>query len=98
VFGPILESSRCSLRLPGLPGNEVDEARVGSCRGCFVGSLLGGDAFPRGGWDGWASLPLHRPTVYSFQLRGHDLPIRHHLVLSLLISVAPVRERKLPRA
>jgi hypothetical protein len=41
---------------------------------------------------------LHRPTVYSLQPRGQDLPIKHHLVLSLLISVAPVRERKLPRA
>jgi hypothetical protein len=45
VFGSILESSGCSLYLPGLPGNEVDEAQVGCCRGCFVRSLLGCDAF-----------------------------------------------------
>jgi hypothetical protein len=33
---------------PGLPGDEVDDAWVGSCRNCFVGSLLGDDIFPRG--------------------------------------------------
>jgi hypothetical protein len=48
VFGSVLESSGCSLRLLSLPSDEVDGARVGSCRGCFVGSLLGDDAFPRG--------------------------------------------------
>jgi hypothetical protein len=41
--------SGCSLQRLGLPGDEVDDARVGSCRGCFVGSLLGDDAFPCGG-------------------------------------------------
>jgi hypothetical protein len=48
VFGSVLESSGCSLWLLSLPSDEVDGARVGSCRGCFVGSLLGDDAFPRG--------------------------------------------------
>jgi hypothetical protein len=32
--------------------------------------------------DGLA-YPLHQPTVCSYQSRGHGLPARHHLVLSL---------------
>jgi hypothetical protein len=34
--------------LPGPPSSEVNEARVGSWRDCFVMPLLGGDAFSRG--------------------------------------------------
>jgi hypothetical protein len=49
VVGSVLESSRCSLQVPGLPDYDVDEARVDSCRGCFLGSLLSSDAFPHGG-------------------------------------------------
>jgi hypothetical protein len=56
VFGSILESSGCSFWLPGLSGKVVDEARVGSCSSCFVGSLHDGDAFPHGGQGGWANL------------------------------------------
>jgi hypothetical protein len=54
VCGFVLESSKCSLRLPGLPGNEVDTVWVGSWRDCFVVVLLGDDAFPQGGmrWTG----------------------------------------------
>jgi hypothetical protein len=50
VFGPILESSSLSLSLYslGLPGCEVNDAQVGSWRGCFVMSWLGGDFFPCG--------------------------------------------------
>jgi hypothetical protein len=46
--------SGCSLQHPGLPADEVDDVRVNSCRGCFVGSLLGDDTFPCGGlrWTG----------------------------------------------
>jgi hypothetical protein len=50
VFGSVLESSRLSLSLcsSGLPGSEVNDAQVGSWRGCFVMSWLGGDFSPRG--------------------------------------------------
>jgi hypothetical protein len=51
-FGSVLESSRCSLCLPSLPDDEVDNVRVSSWRDCFVVSLLGDDAFPRGGGRG----------------------------------------------
>jgi hypothetical protein len=44
VFQPILESSKLSLSLslslslyaPSFPGSEVNDAEVGSWRGCFV--------------------------------------------------------------
>jgi hypothetical protein len=52
MFRPILESSRLSLSLslysPGLHGSEVNDAQVGSWRGCFMMSWLGGDSFARG--------------------------------------------------
>jgi hypothetical protein len=46
VFRSVLESSLWPL---GFPGDEVDDVRVSSCRGCFVGSLLGDNIFPHGG-------------------------------------------------
>jgi hypothetical protein len=49
VFRPVLESSGRSLLSSGLPGNEVDDARVDYWRYCFVVSLLSDDAFPPGG-------------------------------------------------
>jgi hypothetical protein len=49
VFRPVLESSGHSLLSSGLPGNEVDDARVNYWRYCFVVSLLSDDAFPPGG-------------------------------------------------
>jgi hypothetical protein len=57
VFVLVLESFGCSLWLPGLPSDEVDDAWVGSWRGCFVMSLLDNDTFPRGGGGGmrWMS-------------------------------------------
>jgi hypothetical protein len=49
VFGPILESSRLPLTVPqALHASGVDDARVGSWRGCLANSLLSGDIFPRG--------------------------------------------------
>jgi hypothetical protein len=49
VFGPDLESFGLSLSLlPTPPGGEVNDARVGSWRDCFVMPLLGGDAFSCG--------------------------------------------------
>jgi hypothetical protein len=38
VFGHVLESSRLSLSVCslGLPGTEVNDAQVGSWKGCFV--------------------------------------------------------------
>jgi hypothetical protein len=50
VFGAILESLRLSLPLcsSGLPSSEVNNAQVGSWRGCFVMPWLGGDFFPCG--------------------------------------------------
>jgi hypothetical protein len=47
VFRPVLESSGLSLSLysPAPPGGEVNDARVGSQRDCFVISLLGGNTF-----------------------------------------------------
>jgi hypothetical protein len=37
---------------------------------------------------------LHRPTVHSCQPRGQDPPIRHCLVLSLLIGSGAYRGEK----
>jgi hypothetical protein len=55
----------CSLQLPGLPSDEVDDTQVGPYRGCFVGSFLGSDVFPCGGVvDGLAYTP-HWPMDRS---------------------------------
>jgi hypothetical protein len=50
VFRPVLESSRLSPSLysPGLPGSEVNNAKVGSWRSCFMVSWLDGDIFSCG--------------------------------------------------
>jgi hypothetical protein len=52
VFRPVLEPSWLSLCVCvcslGLVGSEVNDAQVGSCRGCFMMSWLDGDSFPRG--------------------------------------------------
>jgi hypothetical protein len=48
VFTLVLESTGCSFYPPSLPGDEVDDAWVGSWRDYFVMSLLGGYIFPRG--------------------------------------------------
>jgi hypothetical protein len=58
--------------IPGLPGDEVDNARVNSWRDCIVVSLPSDDAFPHGGRgevDGLA-YPLHWPTIHSHLPRG----------------------------
>jgi hypothetical protein len=74
VFGSVLESSSsifgCSLRLPSLPGDEVDDTRVGSYRGCFMGSFLSGDVFQHGGKVDRLAYPLHQPMVHSYQPMG----------------------------
>jgi hypothetical protein len=84
VFRPILESSRHPLTVPwALHSGGVDGTRVGSWRGCFVKSLLGGDAFPS--WsdevDEVAS-PLNVPMMHSHLSRGQGLLVRSHLVSS----------------
>jgi hypothetical protein len=43
VFRPVLESSRLSLC-----GSDVNDAHVGSWRGCFIMSWLGDNSFPCG--------------------------------------------------
>jgi hypothetical protein len=68
--------------LPGPLGGEVNDARVGSQRDCFVMSLLGDNAFPR---------RVMRRTVYPTPCTGlwltaaprggQGLPARHHPVL-----------------
>jgi hypothetical protein len=70
VFRFVLESSGCSLWLPRLPGDEVDDVGVGSWRDCFVVALLSDDAFPRGGEVIGLAYPLHRPTAHSCLPRG----------------------------
>jgi hypothetical protein len=55
VFMPVLESSRLPLTVSWAHhGSGENGARVGSWRGCLVGSLLGGDVFARGAkrWTG----------------------------------------------
>jgi hypothetical protein len=97
VFESVPESTGCSLRPAGLLGIKVDDAQVGACRDCFVGSFLGGDVFHvRGEVDGLA-YPLHWPTVYSCQPRGYVLPVRHHPVLSLLIGGGTCRGEEASR-
>jgi hypothetical protein len=86
VFGSVPESSGCSLRPLSLPGDEVDNARVDPCRGCFMGSFLDSDVFPRGSEVDGLAYPLHWPKIHSYQSRGQGLPVRHCPVLSLFIG------------
>jgi hypothetical protein len=87
----------CSLWLLGLPGDEVDDTQVGSCRGCFVGSFLGGEVYPCGGEVDGLAYPLHRPMDHSYQPRGQGLHVRCHPVLSLLIGTGTCQEEKTSR-
>jgi hypothetical protein len=61
MFRPVLESFEISLYSSGPPGGEVNNARVGSQRYCFVMSLLSGDAFSCG---------VMRWTVYPTPYTG----------------------------
>jgi hypothetical protein len=87
VFESFLESSsRCSLWLLTLPGDEV-----GRGPGRFVEVASWGlyltvtPSHVQAEMDGIA-YSLHRPTTHSHQLRGHDPHVRHRIVLSLLIG------------
>jgi hypothetical protein len=86
VFGSVPESTGCSLRPAGLLGIKVDDAQVGACRDCFVGSFLGGEVFHVGGEVDGLAYPQHWPIDHSCQSRGQVLPVWRCPVLSLLIS------------
>jgi hypothetical protein len=58
VFGSVLESSRLPPTTPRAHhGSGVDGAWVGSCGGCLVRSLLGGEVFPHEAMRWMGSLP-----------------------------------------
>jgi hypothetical protein len=64
----------CSAWFLGVHGAEVDTAQDGYSRRCFVAWLYL-DAKPshmRVDLDGLAC-PVHHPTTYSYQTRGHGL-------------------------
>jgi hypothetical protein len=64
VVGPVLESSELSLYYLGPPGDEVNDAHVGSWRDCFAMSLLSVDAFSYGVMR-WTIYPTPAPAYGS---------------------------------
>jgi hypothetical protein len=62
-----------SLYSPDLPGSEVNYARVGSWRGSFVMSWLGGDIFPCGMMR-WTAADYHRNKT-RWHLTGRPCPL-----------------------
>jgi hypothetical protein len=65
---------RCPSLFPGVLGAEVDDARDGSWRRCFMTLLYLATKPAHVGIDlDGLAYPLHRPMAYDHQMRGHGL-------------------------
>jgi hypothetical protein len=76
----------------GILGNEVDGVWDNSWRGCFAVQFYLAAKTSHVGVDvDGLGYPPHRPTVNSYQTRGHGLSTRRCLVLSLQWVVVTFR-------